>query len=69
MSFVEYRVMRPNVGPVHGWLGHKGESEREDVLYICTLQVPGKRVVARKGGGHRESFWVHRIQGREELRS
>ena len=51
------------------WRGGGGENERKDVLCICTLQVPGKRVVAREKGGHRKGFCDHQIQGRKELRS
>ena len=30
---------------------------------------PGKEWSCEKEGRHRKSFWVHRIQGRDELRS
>jgi len=38
-----HQVMRPNE---RGWRGEEAESGREDLLYICTLQVPTRE----KGG-------------------
>ena len=42
------QVMGPNE---RRWRGEEGENERKGVLCICTLQVPRKKVAARKKGG------------------
>ena len=41
-------VMRPNE---RGWRGGGKERDSEDLLDICTMQVPGERVIVRKRGG------------------
>ena len=41
-----HQVLRPDE---RGWRGEEGESGREDVLYMCTLQVP-----TRERGGCEE---------------
>jgi hypothetical protein len=47
--------MRPNE---RGWRGEEGESAREDVLCICTQQIPTREkggCVERRGGIERAS--------------
>ena len=48
--------MRPNQ---RGLRGEEGESEREDVLYICTLQVPTQE----KGGCEEMRGGIERASG------
>ena len=59
-----HQVMSPNEG---GGRGEEGVCEREDVLY--TVGTREKGGCEESQGGYRESLWVHRIKGREELRS
>ena len=53
--------MRPNE---RGWRGEEGESERADVLYICTLQVPTRE----KGGCEEMRGGIERASGCIEFR-
>ena len=46
-----------------------GEGKREKEEALSTVGSRNRLVARKMRGGHRESFWVHQIQGSGQLRS